>query len=128
MNKYPLWKYVLLVFVLTVSVIFALPNLYAPDPAVQISGQSGATEIRDRTLQAAQRALDEAGIAYFGGDVSEDAKSALIRFESGNDQLLAKSAIKCLGIRIGFWVLRSTHTYIARPRVQIAPSLARDNS
>lgn len=94
MNKYPLWKYLLLVFVLAVSAIFAMPNIYAPDPAIQVSGQSGATEIRTRTLDVAQGALDEAGIDYFGGLVAEDGKSALIRFNSAADQLLAKSAIQ----------------------------------
>ena len=94
MNKYPIWKYLLLITVLAGSLIYALPNLYEPDPAVQISGQSGATEILPRTLEITQRALDEAGITYFGGVVSEDAKSALIRLETMSDQLLAKSAIQ----------------------------------
>ena len=84
----------LLITVLAGSLIYALPNLYEPDPAVQISGQSGATEILPRTLEITQRALDEAGITYFGGVVSEDAKSALIRLETMSDQLLAKSAIQ----------------------------------
>lgn len=94
MNKYPIWKYLLLIAVLAGSLIYALPNLYEPDPAVQISGQSGATEIQPRTLGIAQRALEEAGITYFGGQVSENANSALIRLESMSDQLLAKSVIQ----------------------------------
>lgn len=94
MNKYPIWKYLLLIAVLAGSLIYALPNLYEPDPAVQISGQSGATEIQTRTLDIAQRALEEAGITYFGGQVSENANSALIRLESMSDQLLAKSVIQ----------------------------------
>lgn len=84
----------LLITVLAGSLIYALPNLYEPDPAVQISGQSGATEILPRTLEITQRALDEAGITHFGGVVSEDAKSALIRLETMSDQLLAKSTIQ----------------------------------
>jgi preprotein translocase subunit SecD len=67
MNKYPVWKYLLLIVVLAGSFIYALPNLYEPDPAVQISGQSGATEIQSRTLEIAERALEEAGINHFGG-------------------------------------------------------------
>jgi len=94
MNRYPIWKYLLLITVLAGSLIYALPNLYEPDPAVQISGQSGATEILPRTLEITQRALDEAGITHFGGVVSEDAKSALIRLETMSDQLLAKSTIQ----------------------------------
>jgi preprotein translocase subunit SecD len=94
MNRYPIWKYLLLITVLAGSLIYALPNLYEPDPAVQISGQSGATAILPRTLEITQRALDEAGITHFGGVVSEDAKSALIRLETMSDQLLAKSTIQ----------------------------------
>lgn len=94
MNKYPVWKYLLLIFVISVSVIYAMPNLYAPDPAVQISGQSGATEISPNTLKIVQQALDKAGIEHFGGTVAEDAKSALVRLNSNEDQLLAKSAIQ----------------------------------
>ncbi len=94
MNKYPVWKYLLLIVVLAGSFIYALPNLYEPDPAVQISGQSGATEIQSRTLEIAERALEEAGINHFGGLVSEDAKSALIRVDTMSDQLLAKSTIQ----------------------------------
>jgi preprotein translocase subunit SecD len=94
MNKYPIWKYLLLLSVLAASLIYALPNLYEPDPAVQISGQSGATEIQSRTLDIAQRALEESGINYFGGQVSDDAKSALIRVDTMSDQLLAKSIIQ----------------------------------
>lgn len=94
MNKYPLWKYILLIIVIAVSVIYALPNLYAPDPAVQISSEAGGTEIHERILEKAQKALDDANLEYFGGLISEDSKSGLIRFNSGEDQLLAKSAIK----------------------------------
>ena len=94
MNKYPLWKYLLLIFVITVSVIFAMPNLYAPDPAIQVSGQSGATEIGSQTLNLVKQTLDNAGISYFGAELAEDEKSALIRFAANEDQLLAKSAIQ----------------------------------
>lgn len=94
MNKYPLWKYLLLIVVITVSVIYAIPNLYAPDPAIQVSGQSGATEIRSLTLTKIEQSLTEAGIDYFDLAASDDAKSALVRFNSGEDQLHAKSAIQ----------------------------------
>lgn len=94
MNKYPFWKYLLLIVVIAVSVVYAIPNLYAPDPAIQVSGQSGATEMRQLTLTKIQKSLDEAGIAYFDLGASDDAKSALVRFNSGDDQLLAKTAIQ----------------------------------
>lgn len=94
MNRYPLWKYFLLVIVIAVAVIYALPNLYAPDPAVQISGQSGAADISEQTLEVAVRALSDQGIAYSRETISDDGKSALIRLSSSEDQLLAKTALQ----------------------------------
>ena len=42
MNKYPLWKYLLIVAVLFVGIFFALPNLYGNDPAVQVKADRDA--------------------------------------------------------------------------------------
>ena len=53
LNKYPLWKYLLVLFVLLLGFFYAAPNLYAPDPALQIAGQSSSQLIDDRTLQRA---------------------------------------------------------------------------
>jgi len=59
MNQYPLWKYLLLVFVLLVGVIYALPNVYGEDPALQISGGRSATVdtvAHDKVIAALQTA------------------------------------------------------------------------
>ena len=45
MNKYPLWKYLLILLVLAVGFFYAAPNLFSPDAAVQISGESSANLI-----------------------------------------------------------------------------------
>ena len=66
LNKYPLWKYLLVLSALLLGLFYAAPNLYAPDPALQIAGQSSSQQIDDKTLRRALNALDEAGIAYFG--------------------------------------------------------------
>ena len=39
LNRYPLWKYLLIVAVLALGLIYAMPNLYPDDPAIQISGR-----------------------------------------------------------------------------------------
>jgi preprotein translocase subunit SecD len=60
MNQYPVWKYLLLIFVLVVGVIYALPNLYGTDPALQISGtRNNAVDqaVTDR-VSAALKAAD----------------------------------------------------------------------
>ena len=94
MNRYPLWKYCLLLTVITVASLYALPNLYAPDPAIQISGESGGMQIGTPILRQAEQALEDAGVAHFGGQLAADGRSALLRFNSNADQLLARSAIQ----------------------------------
>lgn len=96
MNRYPLWKYLLILFVVLIGFVYSAPNLYAPDPAIQISGQSSGLVIDESVLTSARGALDEAGIAYFGGEA--DGENALLRLQAQDDQLPAKAAIqKALG-------------------------------
>ncbi|WP_444888287.1 protein translocase subunit SecD [Microbulbifer sp. VAAC004] len=92
MNRYPIWKYFLILAVVAFGLIYAAPNLYKPDPAVQISGQSSAMEMDENVLTKARKALDEAGIPHFGGEVGD--KAILIRLESIDQQLPAKRAIQ----------------------------------
>lgn len=92
MNRFPIWKNLLIVFIATLGVIYSAPNLYAPDPAVQISGQSSATVMDARTLDIATKALSDAGIEYFGAEINE--KSLLIRLNDTEQQLMAKEAIQ----------------------------------
>ncbi|GAB2894981.1 protein translocase subunit SecD [Microbulbifer echini] len=92
MNRYPIWKYFLILAVVAFGLIYAAPNLYKPDPAVQISGQSSALVMDERVLTQARKALDEEGIEHFGGEVGD--KAILIRLESIDQQLPAKRAIQ----------------------------------
>lgn len=92
MNRYPLWKNLLVLLIATLGVIYSAPNLYAPDPAVQVSGQSGATVIDERTVAMVTKALDEAGIEYFGEE--SNGKNALLRLTDAEQQLAAKQAIQ----------------------------------
>ncbi|WP_250459996.1 protein translocase subunit SecD [Microbulbifer litoralis] len=92
MNRYPLWKYLLILTIAALGFLYAAPNLYKPDPAVQISGQSSAMEIGPQVLEQAEQALDEAGIGYFGGEVGD--KGVLLRLESIEQQLPAKRVIQ----------------------------------
>ncbi|MEE8428450.1 MAG: preprotein translocase subunit SecD, partial [Gammaproteobacteria bacterium] len=59
-NEYPLWKYLLILFVVVVGGIYALPNLYGNDPAVQISGIRGKV-LDDTVRQRVGFILQEAG-------------------------------------------------------------------
>ena len=66
MNRYPLWKNLLILTAVLCGFYYAAPNLYAPDPALQIAGASSSQQIDDRVLTRAEGALQEAGIGFFG--------------------------------------------------------------
>ena len=92
LNKYPWWKNLIIVVVITIGVIYALPNLYAPDPAIQISGDSSSEQLEQAQLQRAGAALTKEGIDYFGETVSDG--RALIRLRDKNLQLRAKAVVQ----------------------------------
>ncbi|MBV33285.1 MAG: protein translocase subunit SecD [Porticoccaceae bacterium] len=91
-NKFPLWKNIIIVLVICFGFVYAMPNLYPPDPAVQLSGQSGGMLIDNAVLKIAQHSLNEAGIGHFGG--VSDGGSALLRVTDSSDQLRAKDIIQ----------------------------------
>ena len=93
LNKYPLWKYLLVLFVLCLGFFYAAPNLYKPDPALQITGESSALVIDEVTLEKAHKALEEAGIEYFGETVDPDGRNALIRLVNQEEQLQAQAKV-----------------------------------
>jgi len=93
LNRYPLWKNLLILGVVLFGFYYAAPNLYAPDPALQIGGASGSQEISEQDLTRANAALDEAGIAYFGEEIQGGGKSALIRLRNRDDQLRAQAVL-----------------------------------
>ncbi|GLS26142.1 protein translocase subunit SecD [Marinibactrum halimedae] len=92
LNRYPLWKYLLVAFIVVLGAIYAAPNLYAPDPAIQISGQSSAMVIDDRVIKRVSSLLDKGGIKHFGEQAT--GANALIRFHSLEDQLAAKALLQ----------------------------------
>ena len=91
-NKFPLWKNSLIILVVALAFIYAAPNLYPPDPAVQISGQSGAMEIDQAVLAVAERSLDEAAIEHFAAEANGE--NALIRLRDIEMQLRAKEVVQ----------------------------------
>ncbi|GLX13751.1 protein translocase subunit SecD [Pseudomonas straminea] len=94
LNKYPLWKYLLIAAVLIVSLIYSAPNLYPDDPAIQISGASSAQTITEADLDRVSKALTEAGLEVKAASVGEHGRSGLIRLVSQGDQLPAKDVVR----------------------------------
>ena len=66
MNRYPLWKYLLIAFTLVLAVVYTLPNLYGVTPAIQISTNRQSIAINDATEKTVAEALQKAGIPHNG--------------------------------------------------------------
>lgn len=90
LNKYPLWKYLLLGFIVLFTLLYAAPNLYGEDPAIQISATRGA-KVELTTLSQVETLLSEANITP-KSTVLEDGQ-ILIRLNSNEDQLVARETI-----------------------------------
>ena len=98
LNKYPLWKYILILAVLAIGFIYSAPNLYPDDPAIQVSGTSTALQVNQADLDRVSKALTDAGIAVKGASLAENGKGGLLRLTKQEDQLPAKDvARKALG-------------------------------
>jgi len=93
LNKYPLWKYLLVLGVLLLGLFYAAPNLYAPDPALQITGESSAQLIDDKILGKALTALDQAGIKHFGEIIDGSGRNALVRLSEVQQQMVAQATV-----------------------------------
>ena len=92
LNKYPIWKNLLILAVVVLAFIYAAPNLYPPDSAIQVTPSRAGAEMSERTLEDVRKALDAADIEYFGEEVT--GSTALFRLASTDAQLPAKAAIQ----------------------------------
>ncbi len=90
LNRYPLWKYLMVIAVITISFLYAAPNLFGEDPALQVSGSRG-TQVTPTVLTQAQQTLSEAGIAVKSAALIDD--QLLIRFRNTDDQLKGKDLV-----------------------------------
>jgi len=90
LNKYPLWKYLLLGFIVLFTLVYAAPNLYAEDPAVQVSATRGA-KVELSTLDKVQDILKQVNISP-KSTVLENGQ-ILVRLSSSEDQLIARETI-----------------------------------
>jgi len=91
MNQYPAWKYLLIAVFLVVGILYALPNLYGEDPAVQISSARG-TPLPDTLLGQVETRLADSKLKTKAIESSQD--RLLVRFNNTEDQLAAADVIK----------------------------------
>lgn len=100
LNRYPLWKYLLIATVLALGVIYAMPNLYPDDPAIQISGASSTQVIEQSDLDRIEQALAVANLPTKGTELGANGRSGLVRLVNRSDQLKAQDVVReALGAR-----------------------------
>lgn len=98
LNTYPWWKNALIALVVAFGIFYASPNLYSPDPAIQISGESSGARIGEAELNQLTTAMDAESIEYFDASVADKGTSALLRLRDREQQLKAqKVAQRALG-------------------------------
>ena len=90
LNRYPLWKNLMVIFLVAIGVLYALPNLYGEDPAVQISGTRGQ-EANSAVLSDVQSVLKDNNLTT--KSIVLESGSILVRFNNTDTQLLAKDKI-----------------------------------
>ena len=92
MNRYPVWKYVILMVALLVAIIYALPNVFGEAPAVQVSSSRSSVKVDLTTVTRVEEALKAAGITPEA--VALDGTSIKARFSGTDAQIKAKDAIQ----------------------------------
>src|SRR6218665_1028974 len=97
MNRYPLWKYAIIVIALLVGAVYTAPNFFGEAPAVQVSPVKAAVKVDAGTQTRVEAVLKEAGIVPDA--ISLEGASLRVRLDSTDKQLQAKDAIQRALIR-----------------------------
>ncbi len=92
MNRYPVWKYAIIVVALLVGILYTLPNFFGEAPAVQVSSAKATVKVDAAVLTRVQAALDEAGVTT--DLIGLEGTSVRARFDTPDTQLKAKDAIQ----------------------------------
>ena len=90
LNRYPLWKNILILLVVLWGLLYSAPNLYPDNEALQITNES--LNLNSADVEVITTALEAAQVEFFGEEISDT--DILLRFDSVEDQLRAKTAIE----------------------------------
>lgn len=90
LNRFPMWKNLMVLFVVIIGILYSAPNLYGEDPAVQVSASRGV-ELKVSTLDDVKKVLQEKNVKFKSVVFSQG--QLLIRFDNTEDQLKAKELI-----------------------------------
>ncbi|MPS94874.1 protein translocase subunit SecD [Comamonas sp.] len=92
MNRYPVWKYAIIVIALLVGVLYTLPNFFGEAPAVQVSSAKSTVKVDNAVLQKVESALSAASVK--ATSLSLEGTSVRARFDTPDEQLKAKDVIQ----------------------------------
>jgi len=92
MNRYPIWKYLVLAVTLVIAALYTLPNFFGEAPAVQVSSLKAMTKVDESTVGRVEEALKNAGVK--AEEVVLDGNSVRARFDTPDNQLRAKDALQ----------------------------------
>ncbi len=92
MNRYPIWKYVVIAITMVFGLLYTLPNFFGEAPAVQVSSAKSTVKIDDGMRERVRRVLDETGIQSTG--IFFDGNSVKARFETTDIQFHAQAVIQ----------------------------------
>jgi preprotein translocase subunit SecD len=92
MNRYPVWKYAIILIALLVGIFYTLPNFFGEAPAVQVSSGKATVKVDSTTQVRVEEALKAAGIT--ADAITFDGSSIKARFDTTDTQLKAKDAIQ----------------------------------
>ena len=90
LNRYPLWKNILILLIVLWGLLYSAPNLYPDDEALQITNEG--LNLNSADVEVITTALEAAQVEFFGEEISDT--DILLRFDSVEDQLRAKTAIE----------------------------------
>src|SRR6266568_8940916 len=97
MNRYPLWKYVVIAVALVIGIVYTLPNFFPEAPAVQVSTSKSNIKIDTSTLQMVEDALKGANIPYSGVSLEATTSGGSVvnaRLGDPDTQLKARDALQ----------------------------------
>ena len=101
MNRYPLWKNLMILAVILIAALYALPNIYGQDPSIEVTTLAKNAAITDGSLTQVEAALREQELGF--KRIEKEADRLRIRFNSGESQLLAMEHLqKQLGAEYAF--------------------------
>jgi len=92
MNRYPLWKYIVIAVALVIGFLYTLPNLFPEVPAVQVSSSKAAIKIDTALLGTVETALKDGGVPFLG--VELDPVGVKVRLGDVDTQIRAKDLLQ----------------------------------